>query len=218
MLMVDPARPMCLRDFMHKKGLRERPRCFYCGDLATTLDHSRPRLHRGTAHLNNLKAACKRCNMRKGIRSRSAFRRKIEELQQAAFGKQRNPVKFYGEGARGAQLKRLRLTLERVTVRRGKVVQVAPGEPLTRPKSQEEIKANRKKRAERPRWYGRFTFSGSRALRALASETGLSFAVIEKFVLGIHLGPASNKALTAAAKKLKLDITVLRALKPVMAR
>jgi hypothetical protein len=36
--------------------------CYYCGDLADTVDHIVDRQHGGTDQINNLVAACQECN------------------------------------------------------------------------------------------------------------------------------------------------------------
>jgi len=49
--------------------LRDRHRCGYCGDHATTVDHLLPRSRGGTWTWLNTVAACGRCNHRKANRT-----------------------------------------------------------------------------------------------------------------------------------------------------
>lgn len=41
-------------------------KCAYCGTLADTLDHIKPRYKGGTTTVSNLVPACRLCNQRKG--------------------------------------------------------------------------------------------------------------------------------------------------------
>jgi hypothetical protein len=53
----------------YRRVLRESGyRCFYCGDTADTVDHIIPRAKGGTDDIDNLVAACLRCNCAKGIK------------------------------------------------------------------------------------------------------------------------------------------------------
>jgi len=210
----------CLRDLMHVTGCK--PICFYCGGCATTIDHILPK--HGVARSkkpgrpSNIKPSCRRCNSRKGSRTLESFRARLERL--AALAAKSNAagpvraglVKFYGEGARGPSLQRTRLILDRVAFRKRKLVIMPPGETLPPYKSAKEQKAARDVQATKGRWRGRFTFSGSRALRALSSATGCSFPVIERFMLKQPVRSADQ--IVAACKKLKLNVGELRALKP----
>ena len=45
--------------------------CAWCGEYATTLDHIIERDRGGTDHLDNLVAACTRCNSSRGARYRN---------------------------------------------------------------------------------------------------------------------------------------------------
>lgn len=195
----------CLRDLLHANPTL-KPVCFYCGDRAETVDHSKPRAALGTEHGNNLRPACRRCNSRKKDRTREAFRRQIARAMAKAHGERK--IRFYGEGARGFELRRLRDVLHCVTVRGGKLVRVAPGERLTPPRTKEQ----RAKDRDRPRWRGRFTFEGGRALRAIAIKTGCSAPVIERFMLGA--ATKSDAKIARAIKRLGLDLDELRGLKP----
>lgn len=47
---------------------RDRHRCRYCGDSATTVDHVVPRIRGGSDDPANLAAACESCNYSKGAR------------------------------------------------------------------------------------------------------------------------------------------------------
>lgn len=55
-------------------SLRERvfdvkgDRCFYCGEVATTIDHFVPRSKGGSDDIANLLPCCRRCNCRKGAK------------------------------------------------------------------------------------------------------------------------------------------------------
>lgn len=49
--------------------------CVYCGQEATQVDHIIPRVDGGTHDLENLVAACARCNGMKGSRSQASFLR-----------------------------------------------------------------------------------------------------------------------------------------------
>lgn len=207
--------PPCLRDYMHANGLRAIPPCFYCGRTATTFDHSRPRRRQGATHTNNLQPACAHCNARKGARTREGFRRRLEKLEQAAFPRRLGGrIAFHGEGARGGELRRLRLVLDQITLRKGALVRVAPGERLTPARPEKRLKEVRTREQGRPRWRGRFTFKGGQAIRAVAAYTGCSFAVIERFVLGQSLHPASVRSLETALHTLQLSAAELRELTP----
>ena len=47
--------------------------CAYCGEPANEVDHIQPRVLGGTDDLDNLVAACRRCNAMKGKRSEVLF-------------------------------------------------------------------------------------------------------------------------------------------------
>jgi hypothetical protein len=47
--------------------------CAYCGEPANEVDHIQPRVIGGTDDLDNLVAACRRCNAMKGKRSEALF-------------------------------------------------------------------------------------------------------------------------------------------------
>jgi 5-methylcytosine-specific restriction endonuclease McrA len=47
--------------------------CSYCGEPANEVDHIQPRVLGGTDDLDNLVAACRRCNAMKGKRSEALF-------------------------------------------------------------------------------------------------------------------------------------------------
>jgi 5-methylcytosine-specific restriction endonuclease McrA len=47
--------------------------CAYCGEPANEVDHIQPRVIGGTDDLDNLVAACRRCNSSKGKRSEALF-------------------------------------------------------------------------------------------------------------------------------------------------
>ena len=47
--------------------------CAYCGEPANEVDHIQPRVLGGTDDLDNLVAACRRCNAMKGKRSEALF-------------------------------------------------------------------------------------------------------------------------------------------------
>jgi hypothetical protein len=206
---------MCLRDLLRITG--GPCTCFYCGLRATQVDHDTPRSRRPHKRgrgdtVKNLKAACKRCNHRKGPRTSEEFRAHLAAIDQAYRSKEGlrappGPTCFHGEGLRGKRLKALRYLLACVTLHRGEVIIVAPGEPFT---PRDEVKSEK----ETVRWWGRFTFHGHNALRAIRDRSGLSFTVIERFVMGVPVGPDATKRLTATFKTLKLDIAVLRAMKP----
>ncbi len=206
----------CLRDYMHAVGLDEVPPCFYCGLSAETIDHVRSRVTRGPPRAHNIKPACHRCNMRKGKSSVAAFRSRLETIDQLYRKRRaRRRIEFHGEGTRGADLRALRQLLERVTLTRtGKLRVVRGGEPLTKPHTAKAAKRQRKRDVERPRWLGRFTFAGSRALRDLSACTGYSFPVIERFVLGSQITPDAKHKLVAALRELHLSRSTLAALKP----
>lgn len=55
--------------------------CAYCGDLAHTLDHVRPRARGGRTETWNLIAACQTCNRRKGSEDWLAWFREQEFWQ-----------------------------------------------------------------------------------------------------------------------------------------
>jgi len=48
---------------------RDRHKCAYCGEKATTMDHIDPRKNFGPHLWENVVAACQRCNNKKGYRS-----------------------------------------------------------------------------------------------------------------------------------------------------
>jgi hypothetical protein len=206
---------MCLRDLLRITG---GPRnCFYCGLTATEVDHDTPRSHRPRKRghrdtVKNFKPACRLCNRRKGPRTSAAFRAQLSAVEQAWRAHEGlrvppGPIRFYGEGVRGARLKALRHLLACVTIHHGKVVVVAPGEPLI-PKDE------RRPKVKAVRWWGRFTFDGYNALRAIQKHSGATFTTIERFVMNVNVGPDATKKLTATLKALKLDRVVLRSMKP----
>jgi len=47
--------------------------CAYCGEPANEVDHIQPRVLGGTDDLDNLVAACRRCNASKSSRSEALF-------------------------------------------------------------------------------------------------------------------------------------------------
>lgn len=51
------------------------PVCFYCGRIATEIDHVVPVSKGGTGERSNLVPACRRCNSRKGSKSQAEFLR-----------------------------------------------------------------------------------------------------------------------------------------------
>lgn len=199
---------MTLREYMHRKGLRGRPPCFYCGLKATTLDHVKPRSAKGRDDLRNVEPACHRCNMRKGPLSLNSFRAKVHALWEARYSIA--PLNmFFGEGVAGKDLRRLRAILKSTTrSRTGELQVLKPGERLSRPRSESQ----REKDRARPRWAGRQTMEGRRALDLLSTDTGASYIVVERFLLG--LPTIQTPKLKAACKKLHLNTKKLRALKP----
>ena len=56
---------------------RDHYTCAYCGQEATQVDHIIPRVDGGTHDLDNLVAACARCNGLKGSRSQASFLRML---------------------------------------------------------------------------------------------------------------------------------------------
>jgi hypothetical protein len=54
---------------------RDNYECMYCSEPATQVDHIIPRVDGGTHDLENLVAACARCNGLKGSRSQESFLR-----------------------------------------------------------------------------------------------------------------------------------------------
>ena len=56
---------------------RDNHICVYCGREATQVDHIIPRVDGGTHELDNLVAACARCNGLKGSRSQASFLRML---------------------------------------------------------------------------------------------------------------------------------------------
>jgi hypothetical protein len=56
---------------------RDNHQCVYCGQDATQVDHIIPRVDGGTHDLDNLVAACARCNGLKGSRSQASFLRML---------------------------------------------------------------------------------------------------------------------------------------------
>lgn len=56
---------------------RDSYECAYCGQEATQVDHIIPRIDGGTHDLDNLVAACARCNGMKGSRSQASFLRQL---------------------------------------------------------------------------------------------------------------------------------------------
>lgn len=201
----------CLRDLLRAvPGLK--PVCFYCGARATQIDHSKPRSARGGSTGVNLKPACARCNSRKGARTRSHFRNRLLRLEEIVTGAKRGPLRFYGEGARGPELRRLRGLLSK-HLRNGEVLTAEQGETYA-PLDDAQRERNRERKARRNgvRWPGRFTFAGTQALKALAQRTGCSYPVVERFVMGSEVLQAD--ALATAATALGLDVEELRNLKP----
>jgi hypothetical protein len=209
-----PAEITCLRDYVHAAGLRDPPLCFYCGDRAVTLDHTRsrrgPKSRQKLHYQHSLKPACRRCSTRKGAQTRERFRARLEEIARVARD-HGGAVVFHGEGARGRKLKRLCRILACMTLRRGELLVVAEGEPFTKPR---EPKKDKKKTDATPRWRGRFTFAGSRALRDISARSGYSFPVIERFILGERVHPLSAKAIGSALRALRLSVDALRGLRP----
>ncbi|MDX2265426.1 MAG: HNH endonuclease signature motif containing protein [Hyphomicrobiales bacterium] len=76
-------RPPALRSVWQRLYLRSRGRCEYCGRRmwlygggpnAVTRDHATPSSGGGKGKPHNLRAACFRCNQRKGVMSEAAFR------------------------------------------------------------------------------------------------------------------------------------------------
>ena len=57
--------------------IRDCYECAYCGQEATQVDHIIPRVDGGTHELDNLVAACARCNGLKGSRSQASFLRML---------------------------------------------------------------------------------------------------------------------------------------------
>jgi hypothetical protein len=56
---------------------RDNYTCAYCGQEATQVDHIIPRVDGGTHDLENLLAACAKCNGLKGSRSQASFLRML---------------------------------------------------------------------------------------------------------------------------------------------
>ena len=205
----------CLRDYIHAHGLKKQPPCFYCGMIANQIDHIRPRTKRGSSSRRNINPSCERCNKRKLARTINAFRATLERLAEAQ-GRRVVKIRFYGEGARGAELHRLRSLLS-MHYRRGKIV-VAPPGAVFAPLDEKTRERNKERKARNStiRWMGRFTFKGFRAIRDLSKKTGCTFPVIERFVMG-HPTQSDDK-LKKAVAELGLNVAALRALKPLMAR
>ena len=202
----------CLRDYMQAEGLTKPPPCFYCGALATTIDHARPIRGRHRAarphEMSNLKPACRRCNNRKGSLAPDAFRKRLSKIAELA-GLPRK-ILFHGEGARGDTLRRLRTVLDDWTIRSGRLV---PYEAtVEREKAKRE--AVRTSQDPAPRWLGRFTFQGAAALRAIAKSSGYSLPAVERFIVGAFVLPGTARNIGAACKRLGVDVDELRALKP----
>lgn len=192
-------------------------KCFYCGRPAVTVDHAHPRSRKGSLQWHNLHPSCRRCNLRKKAKKVEEFRARLAKLTQAFTGSKTTPlIKFYGEGARGASLRRLHTVLDRVTIRDGELIVVAVGEPLTPPQTEKEKKEKRAARQARPRWWGRFTFHGQKAIRAIALHARVSLPDIEHFVMEGESGVTAPiyKKLVSTLKALKLDRVVLRSMKP----
>jgi|HubBroStandDraft_2_1064218.scaffolds.fasta_scaffold118981_2 hypothetical protein len=204
-----------LRDYMHKHGLDTPPPCKYCGEKASELDHVRPKTgpsrgkdpHRWA----NLQPACHRCNMRKGSRMPGAFRASLSRI--AGLAGMPTAIKFYGEGARGEPLKRLRKILSSLTLWGGRLVEIKPGEPFSKPKTKEQLEHKAAKR-ELYRWRGKATFAGQQAAKALAAHAGYSPPTVERFIMGAGVTEDARIKLELAAKALHLDVRALRALKP----
>lgn len=206
----NPFKRITLLEYMHAvHGVGWKPpRCFYCGDRATTLDHTKPRSRLGQNVYANLKPACKRCNHRKGRSTLDAFRKRLTLIWRAHTGKTL-VITFYGEGAHGVGLRRLRMLLDTMTVRDGR-----PRTITEKPRVEPDTKEPR----ERARWRGRFTLEGFLALRRLAAATGCSFPVIERFILGADVRSTALGKLETACASLKLRVEALRVLKPKDAR
>jgi hypothetical protein len=56
---------------------RDQHTCVYCGQEATQVDHIIPRVDGGSHDMDNLVAACARCNGLKGSRSQASFLRML---------------------------------------------------------------------------------------------------------------------------------------------
>ena len=52
---------------------RDAYTCAYCGDVANEVDHIYPKVKGGEDTLDNLVAACRKCNLRKGAREEPVF-------------------------------------------------------------------------------------------------------------------------------------------------
>lgn len=64
---------------------RDRHRCAYCGEKATTMDHVNPRARAGVHKWENVVASCHRCNNKKDDKS-------LEEMGWTLLIKPRAPV------------------------------------------------------------------------------------------------------------------------------
>jgi 5-methylcytosine-specific restriction endonuclease McrA len=64
---------------------RDRHKCAYCGEKATTIDHVDPRANMGPHLWENVVAACQRCNNKKGHRS-------LEEMGWTLLIEPRRPI------------------------------------------------------------------------------------------------------------------------------
>ena len=69
---------------------RDQYLCTYCGDTATCVDHVIPRVAGGDDSLDNLVAACLRCNTRKGSMSSHVFL--ARQFTPPAFIDQNSPI------------------------------------------------------------------------------------------------------------------------------
>lgn len=95
-----------LRGYASHHGLPVGPiPCFYCGCPARALDHKIPHRRGGETCWDNLVPACPFCNSRKHVRDVEEFRASLQRLASVVYGQ---PVRFFGEGARDAELAALR--------------------------------------------------------------------------------------------------------------
>ena len=196
---------------MQAWGLKKIPPCFYCGVQATTIDHVHPKSRLGASDKSNIKPACRRCNTRKSNRPVKAFRAQLKRLARAC-GRRMPKLRFYGEGARGSELSKLRALLTKY-VKNGKVV-IAKPEGTWKPLDEkaEERRRERLERIRELRWPGRLTFQGGRALRAISRHTGCSGPTIERFLM--NRPTHSDDKIREACVELGLDVEKLRKLKP----
>jgi hypothetical protein len=115
-------------------------------------------------------------------------------------------VRFAGEGARGASLRRLREILHTATMRSGKLVRIKRGAHFTPEAKPAEPRP-------RVRWPGRGSYRGQAALMTLR-KTGCTQPTIERFIMGVDIRPDKAKRLEAACEKYGLDPAALRRLRP----